>query len=77
MLSKKLAALVALSMVTASSAAVAQSFEPVDAAPRASAPVEGSSSLNGEVGPLFAIAFIAVVIGLAYVLSGDDGPSSP
>lgn len=80
MLSKKLAAIAALSMVTASTAAVAQSA-PTQAAPaieRAGAPTEDSSQIVGTTGwILAAIAIGLIVFGIIELTKDDDPPTSP
>jgi hypothetical protein len=79
MLSKKLAALAAISLVTASSAAVAQTAPSASpAVERAGAGMTGESDLERRGIGIYIIG--AVVIGL--IIWGaiellDDGPSSP
>jgi len=83
MLSKKLSALVAISVLAASSTAVAQTAQPLSLAnaPAAPAAVPGeASALDARNG--FGIYIIgAVVLGLLVwgiiELTKDDGPSSP
>jgi hypothetical protein len=84
MLSKKLSALVALSVLSASSAAVAQTAQPLSLAnaptTQAVAPNQ-ANSLDGRNG--FGIYIIgAVVLGLIIwgvieLTNNDNGPSSP
>lgn len=78
MLSKKLAALAAISMVAASSAAVAQSA-PASApvVSRASADVQGSNELVGTTAWILAAIALGLVVWGIVELTGDDGPSSP
>jgi hypothetical protein len=81
MLSKKLAAIAALSLVTASSAAVAQSAQPLSLAnspaARASAGVAGESELDRRGIGIYVIG--AVVLGLiiwgVIELTKDDNDS--
>ena len=85
MLSKKLSALVALSMITASSAAVAQSAQPLSVAnspaARAGADAQDANELDSRNGiGIYLIG--AVIIGLLVwgaieLLKNDDNPSSP
>lgn len=86
MLSKKLSALVALSMITASSAAVAQSAQPLSVAGapavRAGAATSDASQLGDDDRRGIGFYLIgAVVIGLIIwgiiELTSDDGPDSP
>lgn len=84
MLSRKLTALLAASMVFGSSAAVAQSAQPLSlshstAAVRAGAPTHDSNKLEGTT--IWIVG--AIVLGLAIwgiielVDNGNDNPSSP
>lgn len=84
MLSKKLSALVALSMITASSAAVAQSAQPLSLgnapAARSGAATADSSALDDRNGiGIYIIG--AVVLGLiiwgVIELTGDNDSDSP
>ena len=82
MFSKKLAALAALSMITASSAAVAQSAAPlsIDSAPavQAGEPTQGSNELVGTTAwILAAIALGLIIWGIIELTSDDDAPDSP
>ena len=79
MFSKKLAALAALSMVTASSAAVAQSAAPLSVAPaaRAGETTQGSNQLVGTTAWILAAIAIGLIVWGIIELTGDDGPSSP
>jgi len=82
MLSKKLAAIAAVSLITASSAAVAQSAQPLSLnqspAVRASADTSGQNLDRRGVG-IYIVG--AVVLGLIIwgiiELTKDDGPNSP
>jgi hypothetical protein len=85
MLSKKLSALVALSVLSASSAAVAQTAQPLSLAntptTRAAAPMTDASALDDRNG--FGIYIIgAILIGLVVwgvieLTKSDDSPASP
>lgn len=82
MLSKKLSALVAISMLTASTAAVAQSAQSLSLAPavRAGGDAQGVNSLDSRNGiGIYLIG--AVVLGLIVwgiiELTKDDEPDSP
>ena len=82
MLSKKLAAIAALSLITASSAAAAQTAQPLSLAnsPAVSqTAVQGESDLDRRGYGIYIVG--AVVLGLiiwgAIELLGDDGPESP
>jgi hypothetical protein len=81
MLSKKLAAVAALSLMTASTVAQAQSAQSLSvasAAPRAGAEVQGASQMEGGA-TIWIVG--AIVLGLAIwgiiELTSDDDPSSP
>lgn len=76
MFSKKLAALAALSMVTASTAAVAQSAAPASAtAVRAGAETQGSNELVGTTAwILAAIALGLIVWGVIELTDNSDSP---
>jgi hypothetical protein len=83
MLSKKLAAIAAISLITASSAAVAQTAQPLsiaNASARTGTPVAGASNLDDRNGVGIYIVG-AVVLGLIIwgiiELTDDDGPDSP
>ena len=81
MLSKKLAAIAAISLVTASSAAVAQTAQPLSVAnARTGTPVAGASNLDDRNGVGIYIVG-AVVLGLIIwgiiELTSDDDPDSP
>jgi len=78
MLSKKLAAFAAISMVVASSAAVAQSA-PASAptVSRAGADAQGSNELVGTTAWILAAIALGLIIWGIIELSDDDGPSSP
>lgn len=84
MLSRKLSAIVAISVLTASSAAVAQTAQPLSLsnapAMRAGAPSTQTSELDDRNGiGIYLIG--AVVLGLiiwgVIELTKDDGPASP
>ncbi len=78
MLSKKLAALAAISMVAASSAAVAQTAPAsAPAVSRVSADVEGSNELVGTTAWILAAIALGLIVWGIVELTGDDGPSSP
>jgi hypothetical protein len=79
MLSKKLAAIAAISMITASSAAVAQTAAPSVAAStvRAGAPTEGSNELVGTTAWILAAIALGLIVWGVIELTDDDGPSSP
>lgn len=82
MLSKKLSALVALSMITASSAAVAQSAQPLSLnnSP-AMADAEGANSLDDRNGIgiyiVGAVVLGLIVWGVLELTKDDEGPESP
>ena len=85
MLSKKLSALVAISVLSASSAAVAQTAQPLSLtnapAARAGAPMSDASALDDRNGiGIYIIG--AVILGLAIwgileLTKGDNEPASP
>jgi hypothetical protein len=83
MISRKIAALVAASLISSSSIALAQSAQPLSlanspAVARAGADVEGSSQLHGTaLYVLGAIALGLIVWGAIELLSDDNDPSSP
>jgi hypothetical protein len=85
MLSKKLLALVALSMVTASSAAVAQSAQSLSLgnapAARAASGIEGENSLDDRNGIgiyiIGAVVLGLIIWGIIELTKSDKGPSSP
>ncbi len=77
---RKFAAVVALSMITASSAAVAQAAAPGVAATstaRAGAPIEGSNELVGTTAWILAAIALGLIVWGIIELTDDDGPSSP
>ena len=79
MFSKKLAALAALSMITASSAAIAQSAAPlsIDSAPavQAGETIQGSNELVGTTAwILAAIALGLIVWGIIELTDDSDSP---
>jgi hypothetical protein len=84
MLSKKLAAIAAISLITASSAAVAQSAPSSLNAPsvsRAAAPAAGESNLDDRNGIgiyiVGAVVLGLIIWGIIELTSDDDGPESP
>lgn len=76
MLSKKLAAVAAISLMTASSAAVAQTAAPVSVAARAGAPAEGSNELVGTTAWILAAVALGLIVWGIIELTDDD-PDSP
>jgi len=82
MLSKKLSALVALSMITASSAAVAQSAQPLSLQHSpAMAGTEDASNLDDRNGIgiyiVGAVVLGLIIWGVIELTKNDDGPESP
>jgi hypothetical protein len=85
MLSKKLAAVAAVSLITASSAAVAQSAQPLSlsqspAVERASAGTSGQSSLDRRGYGIYVVGAIVlglIVWGIIKLVDNNNGPSSP
>lgn len=85
MLSKKLAAIAAASLITASSAALAQSAQPLSlsqspAAARASAGVNGENDLDRRGIGIYIIGAVVlglIIWGVIQLTDNDDGPSSP
>jgi hypothetical protein len=84
MFSKKLSAFVALSLVTASSAASAQSLSLANAPgmARAGAPVQDASNLENRgngygVYLVGALVIAAIVYGILQLTDNDDEPESP
>jgi hypothetical protein len=84
MLSKKLAAIAALSMITASSAAVAQSAQPLSLAnspaARANAGVAGESDLDRRGVGIYVIGAVVlglIVWGIIELTKNDDEVTSP
>ncbi len=82
MLSKRLAALVALSMISASSAAIAQSAQPLSLANSpAAASSQNASDLDDRNGIgiyiIGAVVLGLIIWGIIELTSNDDGPSSP
>lgn len=82
MLSKKLSALVALSMITASSAAVAQSAQPLSLQHSpAMASANDASSLDDRNGIgiyiVGAVVLGLIIWGVIELTKNDDGPESP
>ena len=84
MLSKKLAAIAAVSLITASSAAVAQSAQPLSLthspAARASAGTTGQSSLDRRGYGIYIVGAIVlglIIWGIIELTNDDNGPHSP
>jgi hypothetical protein len=85
MLSKKLAAIAAVSLITASSAAVAQSAQPLSltqnpAVERASAGTSGQSDLDRRGYGIYIVGAVVlglIVWGIIELTKNDDNPSSP
>jgi hypothetical protein len=85
MLSRKLAALAAISLVAASSAAVAQTAQPLSvanspAAQRASASMSGESDLERRGIGIYIIGAVAlglIIWGIIELTKDDGGPTSP
>jgi hypothetical protein len=85
MISKKLSALVAISMLTASSAAVAQSAQSLSLASapamRAGADAQGVNELDSRNGIgiylVGAVILGLIVWGIIELTKGDEKPSSP
>lgn len=85
MLSKKLSALVALSVLTASSAAVAQTAQPLSLAnaptARVGAPMTDASALDDRNGIgiyiIGAVVLGLIVWGVIELTKDDEGPASP
>ena len=85
MLSKKLAAIAAVSLITASSAAVAQTAQPLSLSnsptvERAGAGTAGQSNLDRRGYGIYivgAIVLAAVIYGIIKLTDNNDGPSSP
>jgi len=85
MLSKKMAALAAISLVTASSAAMAQTAQPLSlqnspSAARAGAPTAGESNLDrGGIGiyVVGAVVLGLIIWGIIELTDDNNGPSSP
>lgn len=85
MLSKKLSALVAISMLTASSAAVAQSAQSLSIAGspsvRAGADAQDASALDSRNGIgiylIGAVVLGLIIWGVIELTKSDEGPSSP
>lgn len=85
MLSKKLSALVAISVLTASSAAVAQSAQPLSLgnapATRSGAATQDASALDTRNGIgiylIGAVVLGLIIWGIIELTKSDEGPSSP
>jgi hypothetical protein len=85
MLSKKLAAIAAVSLITASSAAVAQSAQPLSlshspAAARAGASTSEQSNLDRRGYGIYIVGAIVlglIVWGIIKLVDNNNGPSSP
>jgi hypothetical protein len=85
MLSKKLAAIAAVSLITASSAAVAQTAQPLSLSnsptvERAGAGTSGQSNLDRRGYGIYvvgAIVLAAIIYGIIKLTDNNNGPSSP
>ena len=82
MISRKLSALLALSMITASSAAVAQSADSLSLATRAGAPTQAAGQLDDDdrgigIYLIGAIVLGLIIWGIIELTGDDDEPSSP
>ena len=85
MLSKKLAAIAAISLITASSAAVAQSAQPLSLSTsptveRSAASVQGQSSLDRRGYGIYIVGAIVlglVIWGIVKLVDNNNGPHSP
>ena len=85
MLSKKLAAIAALSLITASSAAAAQSAQPLSIAnspsvQRAGASATGENDLDRRGIGIYIIGAVVlglIIWGVIELTKDDNGPSSP
>jgi hypothetical protein len=85
MLSKKLAVIAAASLISASSAAIAQSAQPLSlsqspAAARASADVRGESNLDRRGIGIYIIGAVVlglIIWGVIQLTDNNNGPSSP
>ena len=75
MLSKNLAALAAVSLITASSAAVAQTAAPTSVATRAGAPTERSNELVGTTAWILAAIALGLIVWGIIELTDDDAES--
>ena len=79
MLSKKLAILVAASLVTASSAAVAQSAQPLSVV-RSGATTQGAANLDRRGYGIYlvgAVVLAAIIYGIVKVVDHKSHPTSP
>ena len=77
---KKIAAIAAMSLLTVSNAAVAQSAQPLSVAPavaRSGADLQGSNELRGTTGWIIGAVALALIIWGAIELFDDDDPESP
>jgi hypothetical protein len=85
MLSKKLAAIAAVSLITASSAAVAQSAQPLSLSnsptvERSAASVQGQSNLDRRGYGIYIVGAVIlglIVWGIVKLVDNNNGPSSP
>jgi hypothetical protein len=85
MLSKKLAAIAAISLITASSAAVAQTAQPLSLSnsptvERSAASVQGQSSLDRRGYGIYIVGAVIlglIVWGIVKLVDNNNGPSSP
>ena len=77
---KKIAAIAAMSLLTVSNAAVAQSAQSLSVAPvaaRSGADLQDSNELRGTTGWIIAAVALALIIWGAIELFDDDDPESP
>jgi hypothetical protein len=85
MLSKKLAAIAAISMITASSAAVAQSAQPLSlsnspSVERAAPGLAGQNNLERRGYGIYIVGVIvlaAIIYGIVKLVDNNNGPHSP
>ncbi|MBV9881692.1 MAG: hypothetical protein JO276_01635 [Sphingomonadaceae bacterium] len=85
MLSKKLAAVAAVSMITASSAAVAQSAQPLSlsnspSVERAAAGMQGQSNLDRRGYGIYIVGAVIlglIIYGIVKLVDKNNGPHSP
>ena len=85
MLSKKLAAIAAVSLISASSAAVAQSAQPLSlasspAVERSAAGMQGQSNLDRRGYGIYIVGAVVlglIIWGIIKLVDNNNGPSSP
>ena len=85
MLSKKLAAVAAISMITASSAAVAQSAQPLSlsnspSVERAAPGMQGQSNLDRRGYGIYIVGAVIlglIIYGIVKLVDNNNGPHSP